>query len=80
MKTYKDYCTEYDNIIAASSDPYAAPKCAYVTFHFLEGNGITSEPWQDSFSAELQQALSRFPEADQTDFVKAIQATIDLTT
>lgn len=75
MKTYSDYCTEYDSIIAPT-----APKCAYVTFHFLEDNGITSEPWESSFSAELQQALSRFPEADQTDFAKAIQATIDLTT
>lgn len=75
MKTYKDYCVEYDNIIAPT-----APKCAYVTFHFLQDNGITVEPWESSFSAELAQALNRFSEADQIDFVAAIQATIDLTT
>ncbi len=79
MKTYKDYSEEYDNIVAASSAEYAVQKCAYVTFHFLQDNGITSEPWQDSFAAELEQALSRFSEADQMEFVAALKATIDLT-
>jgi hypothetical protein len=74
MKTYEDYCKEYEKIVTegkAKGNNMAVRLDYYIAIHFLEDNGIT-EPWADGAAEKLHNALERCVPADKHRFMFVI--------
>ena len=74
MKTYEDYCKEYEKVInegKAKGHTMAIRLDYYIALHFLEDNGIT-EPWAKGATEKLHHALEKCAPADMHRFMFVI--------
>lgn len=74
MKTYEDYCKEYEKVISegkAKGHNMAIRLDYYIAMNFLEDNGIT-EPWADGAAEKLHHALEKCAPADMYRFMYVI--------
>jgi len=77
MKTYDEYCKEYEETVKEGLSigwNYAVKRHYFVTLNFFEDIGIP-EPWAEDAPKKLKNALDCYSDDDKLRFMNDIEKT-----